>query len=219
MSSSKLHTVLIGLIAAMFVGLIGGAYQINSMVSQESNKLATLKAKSQALENQDIALRKAQLDIKKYADLEKITATIVPKDKNQAEAVRQIVRLAAANKITIESISFPASTLGNKSPASTSTAADNPVATPGAAASTNLTQLEPVKNISGVYQLTITVNSSTENPVPYQSLSNFLKDLENNRRTALVSSLSIKPDDEKPNLLSFSLNINSYIKPAKWVKI
>jgi len=41
----------------------------------------------------------------------------------------------------------------------------------------------------------------------------FLDNLEQNRRTAQVSGVTITPDPQNPSLLSFSLVVNVYIKP------
>jgi len=78
----------------------------------------------------------------------------VPQDKNQAEAVREIVNLAAANGVTLASITFPTSSLGTTvagpwyycrlTPAP---AATTPVAS--SSQNANLTQLTPVKDIPG----------------------------------------------------------------------
>jgi DNA uptake protein ComE-like DNA-binding protein len=211
MSSKRLHMVLLGVISLMFVSLVVGAYGINSLMSKEAAKLTELKAKSQALDQEQIGLIKAKKDVQNYADLEKITRAIVPEDKSQAEAVRQIVNIAADNGISLASVTFPASTLGsNVKPGATAAPTPAPAANPNAK---SLSQLQPVKGISGVYQLTIVVNSDPNNPVPYNRFIGFLQDLENNRRTAQVSGITLQPDVKNRNLLSFNLTLNNYIKP------
>lgn len=207
MSSKRLHLVLLAVIGLLFVSLVGGAYGVNKMLGQEATKLTTLKAKSQALDQEQVGLIKAKKDVARYADLEKITQAIVPEDKSQAEAVRQIVNIAAANGVSLASISFPASTLGNNiKPGATTAPAANPK-------TKSLSQLQPVKNISGVYLLPITVTSDTNRPVEYAKFINFLKDLESNRRTAQVSSITLQPSVQNRNLLSFTLTLNNYIRP------
>ena len=199
----------------MLIGLIGGAYGVNSLLSKESRKLTALKAKSQALVQEELALKKAKKDITKYAELEKITRAVVPEDKSQAEAVREIVNIAAANGISLASITFPASTLGNTS-SGTVVPSTAPAASATSTATTTpktLSQLQPVKNISGVYQLLVTVNSDSDKPVPYNRFINFLSDLEHNRRTAQVSSITLQPDNNNRNLLNFNLTLTEYIKP------
>jgi len=109
------------------------------------------------------------------------------------------VNIAAASGIpALTSISFPASTLGI-----TTSGSPKP----------NLTQLTPVTGTSGVYNLEITVTQGNTNSVPYTDFLNFLSGLEQNRRTAEVTSISIEPDATNPSNVSFTLIINEFIKP------
>lgn len=211
MNSKKLHFILLGIIALLFAGLIGGAYGINSLLVKQSDDLQQLKATSLALEQQKTGLIKAKADIQKYADLEKITKAIVPEDKNQAEAVREIVKIAEQNNVKLASISFPASSLGSGA----SKPGVNKITTPnsGSKNTKSLSQLVALKNVPGVYQLVIQVESETNSPVTYSSFIGFLDDLEHNRRTSQVSSVSIEPQATNRNLLSFNLTLNGYVKP------
>jgi hypothetical protein len=208
MNSKRLHLVLLCVIALLLVGLVGSAYGINSLLSQKATKLTAQKAKSQALSQEQLALVKAKKDIAKYAELAKITNSVVPEDKNQAEAVREIVNIAADHDVSLASINFPASSLGG------GPAAVSPGVSVGTSAGTSkgLSQLQPVKSISGVYELVITVNGDTNRPVSYNNFISFLSDLEHNRRTAQVSSIAIQPDINNRNNLTFNLTLTEYIK-------
>lgn len=208
MNSKRLHWVLLGVIGLLLIGLVGGAYGINSVLTEKANKLIAQKAKSQALVQEQQALVKAKKDIAKYSDLEKITRTVVPEDKTQAEAVREIVNIAGNNSVSLGAITFPASTLGG-GPVGTVA----PSAAASAAAGSALSQLQAVKSIPGVYQLIITVASDTNRPVSYSNFINFLSDLEHNRRTAQVSSIALQPDVNNRNNLTFNLTLTEYIKP------
>jgi hypothetical protein len=218
MNSKRLYLVLIGVIGLLFVAMLAGVYGANSLLSSRALKLTDLKAKSMALDRERISLIKAKQDVKKYSELHTITQSVVPEDKNQAEAVREIVKIAAANNISLAAINFPASSLGNITAATTTPAPA--VAPPSTAASSAasakasaLSQLLAVKNIPGVYQLIITVQGEPTHPVPYNKFISFLSDLEHNRRTAQVSTITIQPDPNNQNLLTFTLGLNEYIKP------
>lgn len=221
MNSKRLYFGLLAIIGLLFVGLIAGVYGTNSLLTSEANTLTGLKAKSQALTEQQEGLASAKKDIQKYAGLEAITKTVVPQDKNQAEAVRELVNIAAANNVSLGTITFPSSTLGTSAAgtATTGTAATSAsTAAAAAAAASNsttntLSQLLPVVGIPGVYELTINVDSDSSNPVQYNSFINFLAALEQNRRTAQVTSISLTPTTENPNYLTFTLSLNEYIKP------
>lgn len=213
MSSKKLYFLLIGLVCLLFAGLIVGTFQINSLLSKKASDLTKTKAKSIALSQEQDSLAKAKKDLKKYEDLHTITKSVVPEDKNQAEVVRELVKIADKNKVSLASITFPASTLGGTSSGSTAAGTSS---TPTSAAATSaeaLSQLKPVTNIPGVYNLTITVVSDSKKPVPYNQFVRFLEDLEHNRRTAQVNTITLEPNSDNRNLLSFTLTLNAYIKP------
>jgi hypothetical protein len=201
MNSKKLYYLLIAVLVLLGLGLVGVAYGANTLLSKQSKKLADVKAKSLALEAQEQQLAKNRKDIEKYTELNKIAQAIVPQDKDQAEAVREIVNIAAQSGITnLSSITFPASTLGN-------------IAIKGTPASGGVTQVTPVKGIAGVYALQITVTQDATNRVSYSKFTTFLSKLEQNRRTAQVSSINVQPDPRNPDQVAFTLIIDEFIKP------
>ena len=218
MNSKRLYFILLGVIVLLFVGLAAGAYGANKLLGQQANKLSALKAKSLALAQEQISLNKAKKDIAKYTDLEKIAQSVVPEDKNQAEAVREIVNIANTNSVTLGGITFPASTLGAglvSNGTGVAAGAASPSKSPAGSNSKvgALSQLQPVISIPGVYQLPITVTGDSNNQVQYSKFINFLGDLEHNRRTAQVNTITIQPDKKNPDYLTFSLSLSEYIKP------
>jgi hypothetical protein len=214
MNSKRVFFILTGLIVLLFVGLIGATLGVNSMLSKQGSDLVTTKAINAALGQEQVSLVKAKKDVAKYSDLQKIVNSVVPEDKDQAEAVRELVKIADAYNVTLSSINFPASTLGSGPNGTAATSTTTTSSSSGAGSKTSaLSQLTPVKNIPGVYLLEITVKGDATHPVRYDKFVSFLKALENNRRTAQVSSISITPDIQDRNNLNFSLILNTYIKP------
>ncbi len=202
MNSKKLYYVLIAAVALVTLGLFGVAYAADGLLKSEAKKLAAAKAVNEDLNGQLVELAKNKSDIKKYSELSTIAATIVPQDKDQAQAVQEIVNIAGKSGIRqLTSITFPASTLGVSG-------AGAAKAAPG-----GITQVTPVKGISGVYDLQLTVVVDGTNRVPYQTFLNFLSGLEQNRRTAQVSSVTVQPDPQNPNQVGFTLVLDEYIKP------
>lgn len=201
MTSKKLFLGLMALLVVLSFGLLICVRWADAMLGRQSRTLVELKAENQSLAEQQVQLNKDKKIVAKYTELNTIAQTVVPQDKDQAKAVREIVNLAAQSGISkLSSIAFPPSTLG------------------GAAGSTKkakpqFTQITPVKGISGVYNMELTVTQSDADTVPYSSFINFLAKLEQNRRTAQVSSISVQPDQEAPDRVSFTLVINEYIKP------
>ncbi len=200
MDSRKVYFILIGVLVLLGLGLLGSAKVANGVLEAKSKNLVNLKAQEQAASASQVKVAKDKKDIATYADLNTIAKSVVPQDKDQAEAVQEIANLASQSGIRqLSSITFPPSTLG-----STGTSVKT-----GA----GLTQVTPAKGIPGVYQLQLTITQDNTSPVPYSSFTSFLTKLEQNRRTAQVSSISIQPDQKNPSQVSFTLIINEFIKP------
>jgi hypothetical protein len=200
MKAKQLYYILTATFVVLLLSLFGLAYGTNKLLGDQAAKLSTLRADSNVLDNLQTSLTKNKRDIAKYGDLNAIAESIVPQDKDQAEAVREIVSLAEQSGIgKLSSITFPASTLGTL--------------TPGLNTNPNLTQLTPVPGMPGVYQLQITVSQDQTSRVSYDQFTKFLSKLEQNRRTAQVSSVTVAPDASHPGQVSFTLVINEFIKP------
>jgi len=206
MNSKRLFIILLAVICLLGVGIIASAVLGNSMLEKKSADIVSLKTDNQVLNAEELSLNQAKKDIQKYSELEKQARAIVPADKNQAAAVREIVKIAQSNGIKISSITFPASALGGIT-ATGSGGAAKP------AASTALTQVQPVKGISGVYSLPITIQNDVKSPISYSDFINFLSQLEQNRRTAQVSSITLQPSTQNPSQLTFNLVLDVYLKP------
>ncbi len=231
MTPKKFHLLMIGLIFLVGIIFFGIAYWSNSLLINKSNSLVNLKATYNGLTQEQLGLIQDKKDIKKYQQLYNIAKSIVPENKDQVQAVRQIVNLAAQNNIVLASITFPSSDLGNTlttgvapnptqakpvTPSTPNSKTPSSPTSPSAASSTSLSQLTAVANIPGVYEMPITVQSSTNRgqQATYPELIGFLTDLENNRLTALVSSINISPVQNSSQYFVFTLNINIYIKPG-----
>lgn len=201
MNSKRLYFLFIGVLVLLGCAFVGVGYGANQLLTAQATKLSKLKAQSQTNDTLQSVLNQNKKDIAKYASLNKIAQTIVPQDKDQAEAVREIVNLAAQSGIgRLSSITFPASTLGTPTPGVLGTG-------------TKLTQVLPVPGISGVYDLPIKVSQDASSPVYYSQLVAFIKRLEQNRRTAQVTSINIQPNQAAPNKVAFTLTIDEFIKP------
>jgi len=201
MNSKRAYQLMLGLCGLLVLGTLVGTYEVNNLLQHKSQALVKLKLQDQVLDSQQTELAQAKHDIVTYSDLNNIAKAIVPQDKDQAEAVLEITNLAKQSGISqLSSISFPTSTLGG-------------TGTTSSGSKGKLTQLTPVPNIAGVYQLQITISQTSDNPVPYTAFIDFLTRLEQNRRTAQVGSITINPDTKNTNMVAFTLIINEFIKP------
>lgn len=217
MSSKKVFFTMIGVLV-----LLGGVAMSllvfgDRMLSKETEKLVELRLEEHVLDQQQASLIKAQKDIEQYKDLEKDVRAVVPQDKDQARAVREIIRMAGESGIKISSINFPSSNLGNKSKKSNSN--QNPDGPNDQKESEKkespVSQATPVAGINGVYSLEMNITPDAGKPVSYYKFLEFLSNLENNRRTAQVTSVKIRPvgDSETNPSVTFSLTINIFLKP------
>lgn len=210
LNSKRVYFLIIGFISLMFIGLIGATYGIAQMLSTQSNQLLDQKAKAAALQQEQIGLVNAKKQVKTYADLDTIAKSVVPEDKDSVQTIREITNIAAANKITLSSIALPNSTLGSNVK---TTLGSTSAVVHSSSPKDKYSQLTPVKNIPGVYVFEVTIASEPSKPVSYDRFISFLHDLEQNRRTALVSSINITPYASNHSLITFTLTLDEYIKP------
>jgi TRAP-type C4-dicarboxylate transport system substrate-binding protein len=195
-------------------GLFGSTiYFGNTLLKRQSQKLNEVKVKERVLEQQQISLAQAKKDIEQYKDIEATLPLIVPQDKNQAKAVREITKIAEKNNIKIQSITFPSSNLGTQpavvAPSSdgSTDATTTPVPVP------TITQVRPVANLPGLFEMEITIVSEPTIPNGYDDLIDFFEDLERNRRTAQVTNLEISTAATGSEKLDFTAKFNIFIKP------
>lgn len=202
MTAKKFFYVMIGVIIALVGSIIMAIFVSNSFLKNQEKKLVAVKVENRVIEEQQKFLLQAKADLAKYSELETITKSIVPQDKDQAKTVRELTAIARRSGIELRSISFAASELG-------STVAI-PGSTPGA--KSPLSQVKPVEGIPGVFALEITISPDEAQPISYYQFLGFLENLESNRRTAHVDKITLNPSPSG-NTLSFILTLNAYVKP------
>lgn len=209
MTPKKAFFITLGLLVVASLITIASVVLGTSMLKKKSAELIELKIQDQLIEEQKVALVQASKDIEKYQELETIAKTIVPQDKDQAKTVREIITLADQSRIKINSITFPDSTLGTNqaspSPSSSGTTTTPKAQTPA------ISQVKPVDGITGLYQLEVTI-AADQVAATYNQLIDFLSRLEQNRRTAQVTTISINPGANR-NLVEFDLTMNVFVKP------
>lgn len=186
----------------------------NSTLRKKSEKLVNLRLENELADSQKTSLTQTNKDLATYIELEKIAKAVVPQDKDQAATVREIVKIADESGITLSSITFPNSTLGQAAPkpAANSEDSSSTAATQSTKAAP-ITQVQAVQGIAGVYAMEITVQQDIVKPATYDQFIKFLSRLEQNRRTAQVTSVNVQLVPGDRNKLSFKLVINAYIKP------
>ena len=196
-----------------------------SQLSAKSQQLVDLKLQNNTANDQLSSLAAAKKQILKYSYFNDVVKTVLPNDKDQAQAVLDISQMAKDSGIALQNIQFPTSNLGGASPAapasgsssSSNTTAPSTPATGTAGANTALTQAKKVTGIPGLYSLQLTITPQTGATVPaaqvstYPKLLDFLNRIEHDRRTAQITQVNVSPQPD--GSLSFTLVINIFIKP------
>jgi hypothetical protein len=202
MNPKRMNWAMMGLNVVLLLAIVGVVFMGDSILKKQSNEIVAKKLEAAVLDKEQIALSQAKQDLERYAELKEIASQIVPQEKDQALTTRQIITLADKAGVKIGSVGFPSSSLGN-----------NAKGTTPSAASGAISQAKPVAGINGLLALDIVVSSDNTRPSTYNQLVTFLASLENNRRTAQVSQISIQPDGKDPSKLNFNLTLTVYIKP------
>lgn len=214
MNVKKVYFILLGLAVLTGILAIVGVTTGNRLMTKSAQNLNDLKLETSVLDEQQNSLNRARQDIEKYADLEVIAKTVVPQEKDQARTIRELVKLARDSGVPLTSITFPASDLGQKKTTKSGSSSSSST-TKKSSSVPPLSQLKEVEGLKGVYQLEITIANDDSNPVTYSALINFLKKLEQNRRTSQVATIGLEPLANNRNLLTYSMTLNVYIKPDK----
>ncbi|GAC1391197.1 MAG: hypothetical protein NVSMB46_02820 [Candidatus Saccharimonadales bacterium] len=219
MNSKRMYFIMLGALGFVILLAIGSIYFGNSMLQKQSTTLVGLKLDNAVLEQQQTALVQANKDIQKYSVLENTAKAIVPQDKDEARTIREIVAIAESSNINITSITLPPSTLGQVThvapPSAGSPTPPSPStpSSPTPVASQAITQVTPIPGIQGIYSLQLNVQTDSSKPSSYSQFIGFLDKLEQKRRTAQVTAITISPNDKDPSKVTFQLTLSVFVKP------
>ena len=202
MNSKKFYISLIVIIVLLVIATAGVFYGANVMLKRSSTKLSQLKVENAVLEQNEKVYQKAKNDLIKYEDLQSAVNEALPKEKDQAKALKELIQIGNTTGVKIEKIEFTDSTLGDKAKSTASTPA---------AAGSAVTQAKPIAGISGVQGIEMKVTlagANTNTSINYNNFIEFLDLVSNNRRSMQIASLNIQPDLKKADL-----TINIFVKP------
>lgn len=216
MSQGRTRLVLLGLLAGAGLLFFIIAFAGLGILSAKTQGLIELEQQSKTVDAQSTNLAASKKQVEQYAYFNDIAKTVLPSDKDQAQAVLDIFSLADQSGIAIASVTFPASNLGAKTVA---TAGNNAATAPAASA---ISQAKPVEGIAGLYSLQLTISPqsgpevSDAKQVTYPKLLDFLGRIEHNRRTAQITQVNIQPlgtNSGPSQFINFTMTINIFIKP------
>lgn len=221
MTPQKLRWVLLGLLCAGIIGFVAIVYTGLSALEQKSHKLVDLKLQDDVAQAQLNSLQQAKKQVAKYGYFKDVAKTVIPSDKDQAQAILDISRFANQAGFLVGSITFPSSNLGGTKPGTAAKTTPTPAAS--ASKATLISQAAPVSGVPGLYSIELTIAPQSGPNVPpdkiatYDKMINFIRMIENNRRTAQIAQVIVQPrlDSSGRAFQSFSFTITTkiFIKP------
>lgn len=227
MGAKKFHQYLmIAFIAGLALSVFLLRYA-NNWLTESSKELTSLRSEVVALEKKRTDLENAQHTLAKETIAIETLAKVVPDDKDQARIISELYQIATVAGVTIESVGFPASTLGSEvakpAPATQTTDANSAqtsqAQTP--APQTTVSQATPVKEIAGLQSIDLTLGAINSIGMPsgsgirFGELMNFLKLVERNKRTIQIKSLGINKGTNASGEESYNLDVTLtiFIRP------
>jgi hypothetical protein len=213
MTSKKLHRYLIILFALIILGSAFIVRYANSWLTTSSQELSMLKLEVDTLEAKRQGLEQAKITLADNKVGLSILDQAVPTDKDQARIVSELFKIADNANLTIASVGFPTSTLGQSTQAPTTTTPTPTTTTDAATGSStpattdttqttakpaqSISQATPLKDIPGIQSIEVSLGALNSKTLPpgsgmrYSELLSFLRNIERNRRTIQVKSINI----------------------------
>jgi hypothetical protein len=215
-TAKRLYYGLMVALAAIIVLSAVVAYQSVGWLKDHSTILVDKKLENIALEEQQSEASSAAAILEQYSDLRETVEAVAPSEKEQEKIIAELYRIAAENNLTIQSLTFPNSELGETqtAPAAQSQGGEAAATEQQAAPqpSNQITQTRRVDGLTGVVGLDIAPSGIKENGVPtgmtYETMLRFLDSLEKNRRQMIVNEIAINPiRDESFNGILYNLDV------------
>jgi hypothetical protein len=193
-SSKKVYYLLIVIFMIVISSIFAMLYFSKNFMSNSEQELIAAKLEIIKQEQIESIYRQNIKDLEEFSDTANILSQIIPTEKDQAKAVREIDAIARLNGLVINTLSFPSSDL-NKKPSATTPAAEG---APAPAAAPTVSQAKPVKGLNGVLGIDINVElrSVNEQPITTDQLLGLLRQIENNRRNMRVTSINFNAGDQ-----------------------
>jgi cell division septation protein DedD len=208
MNAKKLNKYLLVLFV-FGLGLSGYIVKYASgWLESNSGELAKLKTDVYVLEQKNIHLDSTRKFLSSHTSEINTLNEVLPTSKDQAKIIKQLDSITEKANVTIESVSFPSSSLGSAPPkVAPATPAETTTNTPATGQKPEeapkptpkiISQATPLKDIAGVQTISITLGAINSKNLPegasglrYEDMIAFIKELERNQRIMQTSSIEI----------------------------
>lgn len=190
-------------------------------LASTSTELVSLHQDIANLEHRRDSIEKAEVVLADNSDTVATLSKVVPDDKNQATVVSELYAIADKAGISIDSVGFPASTLGSQpakptasSTSTNTTPSGGTVSTSPSIPQTSISQATPLKDIPGVQSIALSIGAINSKSLPagsgvrYSEMMSFIRQLERNERAIQITALGIGQDKVVNGEATFSLTIS-----------
>jgi hypothetical protein len=228
MNAKKMYKYLLLIFIGGLVLSVWIVRYASSQLTSTSSELTGLRSDISGLELKREGLEKAKVVMADNAYTIERLAKVVPADKDQARVVGEIYSIADKAGVNIDSVGFPASTLGSQavrvaSPADTTTTnatassstSSSATATPPAPAPQKIiSQATPLKDIPGVQSIELSLGAINSKSLPpasgvrYSEMLSFIRQLERNERATQITAIGIGQDKVVNGEPTFSLTVS-----------
>lgn len=199
-SAKKVYYLLIAGFLVLTAGIFAMLYFSKNFLSAAEDELIAAKLEIIKQEEIESTYRENINNLEKYSETAGVLEEVIPKEKDQARAVREIDAIAKQNGMAINTLTFPSSDLNKTTPAG------GTAATP----TTAVSQAKPVKGLNGVLGIDVNVElrSQNESPISTDQLLSMLRAIENNRRNMRVTSINFNAGDQ-----TVDIKLTIFVKP------
>lgn len=218
-TAKRFNYIMCGILVLLIGASVALTFYANRWLTTKAQELVGLKLDTAALEAKQDMNQKAAEELEKYSGAANIVEKVVPKSKDQAKAVAELLEIGRENDFSINSITFPASDLGSTSQKPVAGTTGQATAAPSSSA---ISQAKPVEGIPNVLGIEVALGQFTGpdtisgNGISFTQLIGFLESIEKNRRTMQIKSLSVTPLTTTSGKLpgySLTVTINIFVKP------
>lgn len=210
MTAKNFNKIMIGLLCLVITGSAAMLYFGNLLMSKSSGKLITSKLNNIGFDAEEQNYLQARKDLETYSSINQTLQKILPKSKDQAQAVNELYKIGDETGIMIESIQFPSSNLGSKSSTkSTGSSSSSSSSSVGA-----ISQAKAVEGMPGVLGIDVSVSllPTKGKSISYDSMISFLQKVEQNRRNMQIKQITVYADTINGGV-TFDLTLTIFVKP------
>jgi len=202
MTAKKAYFIILTILILAIIGIGGSMYAGTMVVKKTSDKLIQTKLDNIGLDTQEQQFLQSRKVLDKYKTLNQTISKILPKNKDQALAVKELYQIGDETGIVVSKIQFPTSTLAKSKATSTQSSTKT------------VTQAKQVAGMTGVLGIDISISLQPANgkSISYDNMLKFLQKVELNRRNMQIKNITVNADTINGGV-TFELTLTIFVKP------